>query len=55
MISRYLPPEEEEDSYRGDPVETAVLTGLDGLNDVLKYTGLRLRTIRINPYGHLRG
>jgi hypothetical protein len=22
---------------------------------VLKYTGLRLRTIRINPYGHLRG
>jgi hypothetical protein len=55
MISRYLPPEEEEDSYRGDPVESAVLTGLDGLNDVLKYTGLRLRTIRINPYGHLRG
>jgi hypothetical protein len=55
MISRYLPPEDEEDSYRGDPVESAVLTGLDGLNDVLKYTGLRLRTIRINPYGHLRG
>jgi len=55
MISRYLPPEDEEDSYRGDPVENAVLDGLQELYDVLKYSGLRLNKILINPYSHLRG
>jgi len=54
MISRYIP-SQEEDSYRGDPIESAVLTGLDELNDLLKYTGLSLTQIRINPYSHLRG
>jgi hypothetical protein len=52
MISRYLPPEEEEDSYRGDPVETAIMDGLrkgDLLNKI-KYLGLYLETININPY-----
>jgi hypothetical protein len=54
MISRYLPPEEEEDSYRGDPVEYAVMNGLDHAMDVIKYLGLYLADIRINPYVRFR-
>ena len=49
MISRYLPPEEEE-SYRGDPVEYAVMNALTDLNSKLKYLNLYLTTVRINPY-----
>lgn len=51
LISRYLPAEDEEESYRGDPVEYAVSSSLDKLEDVLKYTNLYLSDIRINPYG----
>lgn len=50
MISRYLPPEEEEESYRGDPVEYAVMNALTDLNSKLKYLNLYLTTVRINPY-----
>jgi hypothetical protein len=50
MISRYLPPEDEEESYRGDPVESAVMSGLDKLQETLKYMNLNLVEIRINPY-----
>ena len=42
MISRYLPEEDEEDSYRGDPVESAVMSGLDDLDKTLKYLSLYL-------------
>ena len=54
MISRYLPPEEEEDSYRGDPVESAIIYGLDRVNDMAKYLGLYFNSIRINPYARFR-
>ena len=54
MISRYLPEEDEEDSYRGDPVESAVMSGLDDLDETLKYLSLYLAKVRINPYSHLR-
>lgn len=54
MISRYLPAEDEEDSYRGDPVESAVMSGLDDLNKTLKYLSLFLDKVTINPYSHLR-
>lgn len=54
MISRYLPAEDEEDSYRGDPVESAVMSGLDDLNKTLKYLSLFLGKVTINPYSHLR-
>jgi hypothetical protein len=51
MISRYLPPEEEEDSYRGNPVEDIVSYGIKELVNSLKYLSLRLDKITINPYG----
>ena len=51
MISRYLPPEEEEDSYRGNPVEDVVSYGIKELVNSLKYLSLRLDKITINPYG----
>lgn len=54
MISRYLPEEDEEDSYRGDPIESAVMSGLDDLDETLKYLSLYLAKVRINPYSHLR-
>ena len=54
MISRYLPPEEEEDSYRGDPVESAIMYGLDRVDDMVKYLGLYFSSIRINPYARFR-
>ena len=54
MISRYLPEEDEEDSYRGDPVESAVMSGLDDLDKTLKYLSLYLAKVRINPYSHMR-
>jgi len=54
MISRYLPPEEEEDSYRGNPVEFAVESGLDEIISNLKYMDLYLGKIRINPYSRIR-
>lgn len=54
MISRYLPEEDEEDSYRGDPVESAVMSGLDDLDETLKYLSLYLAKVRINPYSNLR-
>ena len=50
LISRYLPPEEEEDSYRGDPVETAVNIGMEELHSTLKYMGLYLSKVKINPW-----
>ena len=52
MMSRYLPPEDEEDSYRGDPVEFAVMIGLDGITSTLKYMGLRFVKAEINPWSH---
>ena len=52
MMSRYLPPEEEEDSYRGDPVEYAVMGGLDEITSTLKYMGLRFEKAEINPWSH---
>ena len=54
MISRYLPPEEEEDSYRGDPVENAIILGMDYVKRVMKSLGLHLMSIRINPYARFR-
>lgn len=54
MISRYLPPEEEEDSYRGNPVEDAIILGMDYVKRVMKSLGLHLISIRINPYARFR-
>jgi hypothetical protein len=54
MISRYLPPEEEEDSYRGNPVENAIILGMDYVKRVMKSLGLHLISIRINPYARFR-
>ena len=54
MISRYLPPEEEEESYRGDPVESAVESGIDDIKSNLKYMDLYLSKTRINPYSRIR-
>jgi len=54
MISRYLPPEEEEDSYRGDPIENAIILGMDYVKRVMKSLGLHLMSIRINPYARFR-
>ena len=53
MISRYLPTE-EEDSYRGDPIEYAILGGLEHVNRVMKSLGLHLGGMRINPYARFR-
>ena len=54
MISRYLPPEEEEESYRGNPVEYAIMNSLNHPMDVIKYLGLYLTDVRINPYARFR-
>ena len=54
MISRYLPPEEEEDSYRGDPVESAIMHNMEYVERVMKSLGLHLVGIRINPYARFR-
>lgn len=53
MISRYLP-SEDEDSYRGDPIEYAILGGLEHVNRVMKSLGLHLGGMRINPYARFR-
>ena len=53
MISRYLPTE-DEDSYRGDPIEYAILGGLEHVNRVMKSLGLHLGGMRINPYARFR-
>ena len=50
MISRYIPPEEEESSYRGDPVETAVLSSMSEVEDVCKYLSLKFAKLVIDPY-----
>jgi hypothetical protein len=50
MISRYIPPEEEVDSYRGDPVESAVLSSMGDVYDVCKYLNLTFNKIVIDPY-----
>ena len=50
LISRYLPPEEEEESYRGDPVESAVAFGMEDLKSTLKYMGLYLSKVNVNPW-----
>ena len=49
-ISRYLPPETEEESYRGDPVETAVTQGLDEVRKYCKYLGLKLTKITFSVW-----
>lgn len=54
MIARYLPPEEEEDSYRGNPVEQAIATGLSYPHRIFKSLNLHLGDIRINPYSRFR-
>ena len=53
MISRYLP-SEDEDSYRGDPIESGILGGLEHVNRVMKSLGLYLGGMRINPYARFR-
>lgn len=50
MISRYIPPEEEESSYRGDPVEMAVLSSMNEVEDVCKYLNLKFTKLVIDPY-----
>ena len=54
MISRYLPPKEEEESYRGEPVERAIMRSMDYENRIMKSLGLHLAGIRINPYARFR-
>jgi hypothetical protein len=49
-ISRYLPPEEEEDSYRGDPVETAITLGMGEVSKMCKYLGLRLTEVKTSSF-----
>jgi len=49
-ISRYLPPEEEEDSYRGDPVETAISIGMKEVRSMCKYLGLNLSEIKTSSF-----
>jgi len=53
-ISRYMPTEEEEDSYRGDPVDVAIAIGNEHINRVLKSLGLYIEKLRINPYARFR-
>ena len=53
LISRYLPTE-DEDSYRGDPIEYAILGGLEHVNRLMKSLGLHLGGMRINPYARFR-
>lgn len=54
MISRYLPPKEEEESYRGNPIERAIMRSMDYENRIMKSLGLYLAGIRINPYARFR-
>ena len=54
MISRYLPPEEEEESYRGDPVENAIMHNMEYVDRVMTSLGMYLSSIRINPYARFR-
>ena len=54
MISRYLPPEEEEESYRGDPVESAIMHNMEYVNRVMTSLGIYLSSMRINPYARFR-
>jgi hypothetical protein len=54
MISRYLPPEEEEESYRGDPVESAIMHNMEYVDRVMTSLGMYLSSIRINPYARFR-
>ena len=53
LISRYLPTE-DEDSYRGDPIEYAILGGLEHVHRLMKSLGLHLGGMRINPYARFR-
>jgi hypothetical protein len=50
IIARHLPPEEEEASYRGNPIEQAIATGLTYPHRLFKSLNLHLGDIRINPY-----
>ena len=50
FISRYLPPEDEEESYRGEPVESAVTSGLKEINRTCKGLGLRYVKTEIMNY-----
>jgi hypothetical protein len=47
-ISQYIP--EDDDEYSTDPVEDAVLFGLDEINSVIKYLGLNLEKVNRNIY-----
>lgn len=49
-MSRYLPPEEEEDSYRGNPVESAVSLGIKEPRKFCKYLGLELSSVEISHW-----
>ena len=46
-ISRYLPPEDEEESYRGEPVEQAVHFGLKEVEKICKSLGLRFTKVEL--------
>lgn len=47
-ISNYIP--EDDDDYSTDPVEEAILYGLDEINSVVKYLGLNLEKVNRNIY-----
>jgi hypothetical protein len=47
-ISQYIP--EDDDDYSTDPVEDAILFGLDEINSVIKYLGLNLEKVNRNNY-----
>jgi hypothetical protein len=47
-ISNYIP--EDDDDYSTDPVEDAILYGLDEINSVIKYLGLNLEKVNRNIY-----
>lgn len=47
-ISNYIP--EDDDDYSTDPVEEAILYGLDEINSVIKYLGLNFEKVNRNIY-----
>ena len=48
LINRYLPEEDELDSYRGNPVESAIYDGLKDMGSTLRYLSLSLGSIELD-------
>lgn len=48
LINRYLPEEDELDSYRGNPVESAIYDGLKDMGNTLRYLSLSLGSIELD-------